>query len=173
MITTELNLLWTKPQQQLDELCGQICKICDDDSSISYAHAGRISGSHSTTQNNFIWLAATIALPDKVSKRFSNSLGPRLYFFKMEEPTQTAAEISASLSHMESDMRDYGDAVLICQRAVAAFLQAVPLIPNSIVWDKSGDECTQILSDVATTLRILRAGVAEKKKRNKIRLIFV
>ena len=169
LITTELNILWTKPQQQLDELCGVITKICDDDPSISYASAGRISGSHLTTANNFIWLAATITLPDKVSKRFSNSLGPRLYFFNMKEPAQTAAEISASLSHMESDMRDYSDAVMICQRAVAAFLQAVNITPNSVVWNKSEDEGTPILSDVATILRVLRAGLEEKKKKNKIR----
>lgn len=169
LITSELNILWTKPQQQLDELLGQVCKVCDDDPSISYASAGRISGSHSTTANNFVWLAATISLPDKVSKRFSNSLGPRLYFFNMKEPTQTAAEISSSLSNMESNQIDYADAVSVCQHAIAAFLRVVNITPNSIVWNKSEDEGTSILSDVATILRVLRAGLEERKKKNQIR----
>lgn len=170
LITTELNLLWTKPQQQLDELAGFITKICDDDPSINYASAGRISSdSRNSTDNNFIWLAATIALPHKISRRFSNSLGPRLYFFKIEEEVETPAEMSARLTNMESsNTREYFEACMICIQAIAAFLRAVTITPSSIEWNKDGDEGTTVLSDAATILRVLRAGLTERKKKGKI-----
>ena len=170
LITTELNLLWTKPQQDLDQLAGFITKICDDDPGINYASAGRISSDpRNSTDSNFIWLAATIALPDKVSKRFSNSLGPRLYFYKIEEEIETPAEMSARLTNMESShTREYFEACSICIQAIAGFLREVPITPSSIEWNKDGDEGTTVLSDAATILRVLRAGLTERKRKGKI-----
>ena len=169
LITSELNVLWGKPQAQLQEICSQIVKVVDDDNSMSYATAGMISGpSDSTTANNFIWIGATISIPPKVSSLFSVYLGPRLYFYNLSEPTIPAQAMADELQRMATEDRDYWPKILIVQQALAAYIQTVPLLPNSVHWNKVNDQGIAILSNVVMILRMLRAGLPVERKRGKM-----
>jgi hypothetical protein len=142
-LTPELSPMFTAKEEDLQQLLGIVTRIADGQgySSDSGAHGHR----GYDEEIMFTWIGAAVDIPYKVYK-ILNTLGPRMYFYRMEFKQQTTDEL---LDYATADQQ-FGNKLSNVNDALVDYLKWFEICPtmtseNKIPWDWSSDSRDALL----------------------------
>jgi hypothetical protein len=153
-LTPELSPLFTSKEEDLMQLMGIITRVADGHglSSDSGAHGHRgYDGDYM-----FTWVGAAVDIPYKVYK-ILQTLGPRMYFFRMKFEEQTPEE----LEKYAIEDRKFSDKVSMIKAAFYDYLkwcEISPMMIPKVKWDFDNDskEALKYIAGISDLLSFLR-----------------